>query len=536
MGRHGERPVYNIAGEELTNDTPGRRPAGCPVSGAGAAADKIKFRFGRLFDRYDGMAEALVELGATMKADPPVKTLPPSEEAPDDSNIPAGYTYLGQFIAHEITFDKTRLLDVPADPPEGYRSPSLDLDSLYGCGPSDEKDSEMYRDGGEFKLGPVVQASSFNAIDRWNDLPRKKKEPAEPGKPARYEAVIGDERNDENLPLAQTHLAFLKFHNRVVKYLRDNPGKQDAGKSLFEQARETVVRHFQHIVLHDFLPRVLDAGVLKAVLGGDRRCKALSDVGSKDELFMPVEFSGAAFRFGHSMVRPSYDYNHFQKGDPRFPTNSRPATLESFFTFTQFSGDLDGLQGLDNRWVIDWRRFYDFGPLSSVTFNKAKKIDTNFDLRLERIKGYPHNVSDDKYKAITARNLVRGYVLKLPTGQTVAKALGETPMTAGMITSMASDEQFAVLTDCAYKFHVRTPLWFYVLKEAELFGGGNRLGPVGSRVVAETFYCIIRHSDYSVITAPLSDAEMLPGREARKFDMADLLSCLGGDVNPTRSD
>jgi hypothetical protein len=197
-------------------------------------------------------------------------------------------------------------------------------------------------------------------------------------------------------------------------------------------------------------------------------------------------------------------------------------------------------ESLASDWVIDWRRFYDFSNApqhsAQVVHNKAKRINTGFNLHLDQIGSYPHNV-EMAYSAITVRNLIRGCCLKLPTGQCVANKLNVKSLLPTEITDGETPAVRAALVDMDNQFDVKTPLWFYILKEAKLLGDdGNRLGPVGSRIVAETFYGIIKHSDHSIISKPLVPPEMLPGRTPGQFDMVDMLSCMGGDVNPSHRD
>lgn len=521
MRRHGERAIY-VIGEDEIHDTLCQLATGCPVSGAaaapgGATSKPNTFKFDRLCEARpcdESAWASLAELGLAMNA--------PPADSPEDSNIPAGYTYLGQFIAHELTFDKTPGLQNLDALPAGYRSPTLDLDSLYGDGPGGAS-ADLYQ-GAELKVGTNSSDTfKFPNDDCYHDLPRREK--TENGR-TRHEALLADERNEENLPLAQMHLAFIKFHNGVVKLLRSLPGGAANEQSLYERARRVVVRHFQRIVLDDFLPRVVDPDILKAVRAGDIRCDKLRGVRSKDELFMPVEFSAAAFRLGHSMVRPAYEFNEFHQS--RFPRPG-PAILNELFRFTQFSGDLGGKVSLRADWVIDWRRFFAFPGPDRADYNLARKIDTKFDLHLNEISEYPHQVPA-QYRAITVRNLIRGCILKLATGQAVARSLGERPMSATMLASGSTKEIRDVLErNC---FLLNTPLWFYILKEAELFGDGNSLGPVGSRIVAETFYTILKYSEHSIILDSQPDGEvMLPARAPGRFDMVDMLKFMG-EINP----
>ncbi len=456
----------------------------------------------------------------------------------DSSNpaIPAGFTYLGQFIAHDLTFDMTRRpLGAPA--PEGGpvqgRSPALDLDSLYGAGPA--KAPHLYQDHARLKVGTTAR-TTFPDPDvdvelPGFDLPRV----GSPGatKRERQTALIPDTRNDDNLLVAQIHLAFIRFHNRVVKELSDAGVPAD---TLWERAQATVTKYYQRMVLTDFLPRVLDPGVLDDVLQHGRRHFERTALPTTPPT-MPVEFAFAAFRFGHSMVRERYELNRvFQTRGPNFP-----AKLGLLLRFSGTSGNLspDGdwddpdtgaFDRLATNWVVDWRRFFDFGEAGidgltppAGTFNVAKRIDTLLSDPLHflplgsllRRSGTPTPAFE---RNLAYRTLIRGAGEGLPTGQQMAElfevdALNEVQLTQGD-RGVAADR---ILQDGGV--FTTTPLWFYVLREAEVNGG--RLGAVGSRIVAETFHRAIEGSPISILRDP--DLELRLGPDANTFKMAHLL-------------
>ncbi|HJR06832.1 MAG TPA: heme peroxidase family protein [Pyrinomonadaceae bacterium] len=545
---------------------------GCPITG-GTPDGKVKYPpvwFGRMFPprRLEGLSEeqlmeialCLIELGKCM--DDPVKYFKDKKDAPalaaakqEESDIPAGYTYLGQFITHEITFHKTKDLPLVEPLPKNIRSPSLDLDSIYGAGPNDLQSKELYEAGAyrvRLKVGwtqpPLPPDSSRrSAFDAefQNDLPRLTRG----DRTERGVAIIGDERNDENLPLAQTHVAFLKFHNRVVEDLKSGRYKgvaPPATAELFDAAKAEVVKHFQWIVLNDYLPRIVGKDLVKDVI---RKPSDSFNPGSADELFIPLEFSAAAFRIGHSMVRRKYKWNR----------EHEDVALSQLFTNTKLSGNLEGLDRLDSTWVIDWKRFYDFTPFADEypaseplkKFNKAGKIDTTFDLHLEQIKGFQHlqppkenNGGGEKpdeekpanplfngQKALTVRNLLRGLALGLPWAEDVADALKLTEAQRLKPTELRAEPHANLLAALGEK---KTPLWFYILREAKVQGDGGRLGHVGGRIVAETLIGLIRHSGYSILRQvegndsewELSDWRPAYPRkptEPETFEMIDLL-------------
>lgn len=520
MSRHWGRDDFFIAGEGLSSAPPYMSGAGhsCirPGSPAFGHVDVVNFKFGRMFERCRGrqsaetperMLEMLLRLGTCMNS---AAAHPAPSDGSEDSDIPAGYTYLGQFIAHEVTFNQREEFTPCDSAPASMRSPHIDLDSLYGAGPDCPVSAHLYRDHARLKEGRTTPLPDLNK-EFDNDLPRGAGAAGNP-----KEALIGDPRNDENLTVAQTHLAFIKFHNKVVDALEADGCPP---RSLFPCARKTVAQHFQWLILEDYLPRLLDPSVLNLVRN---RPPAQLRVEDEDGVFMPLEFSAAAFRVGHSMIRDRYEWNAYHCSEG--PTASGPAHLFQLFKLTNFSGDLDGAPTLKSDWVVDWRRFYDFESCdprgNRPRPNMARKIDTIFDIRLDKVPGYPHLDMPVTHRSLTARNLLRGFALGLPTGEEVAEQLGVEPISEREVVSGPHAE---VLGDPA--FRGMTPLWYYILKEAEL-NGGSRLGPVGSSIIAETLIGLIRKSPYSILETP--DWQPFPARRTsgggRRFEMTDLLN------------
>ena len=460
-------------------------------------------KFGRMFPNLPAFTppeDSLKELAEVMLDEDP------DNPQGDNINVPAGYTYLGQFIDHDITLDTTPLGEVMVDPlaVKNFRTPKLDLDSLYGSGPDVQPYLYQKDDSDLFLIGKTNQqpggGDASIPTELPNDLPRS---------PSTL-AIIGDPRNDENLIVAQTHLAFLKFHNKVVEGIRDGSIKPGSamGKSCFETARETVIWHYQWIVLFDFLSRVIDQRQLRRVLKGGRRFFKFDQ-----EPFMPVEFSVAAYRLGHSMIRASYDYNRVFT--PR-PGGRVSATLELLFTFTARSGRA---VPIPSDWIIDWRRFF---PVDSkVPVGLSRKLDPFLVDPLKNLPGFeaPNN-------SLAVRNLLRGRSLGLPSGQDVARCMGFRPLSPELI-SRGTDGQVAAKLG----FDVNSPLWYYILKEAQIEGKGIRLGTVGSRILAEVFVGLIEGDRNSFLSRCPKWTPILPAEKPNTFTMTDLLRFVG-DVNP----
>ncbi|WP_170323867.1 peroxidase family protein [Cryptosporangium phraense] len=429
----------------------------------------------------------------------------------NDSTIPAVYTYLGQFVDHDLTAATDRdNPDVgtvtddnlhPADPDlivqklHNARFPALNLDSLYGDGPTFDPDdptaAQDFYDGIKLKVGQVQKLGQNIAkkiplegdLDR--DLPRT---PTGATPAEKRVARIGDGRNDENLIIAQLHVAFLRFHNAVVAQVRAGSGPEATDEDVFTEAQRLVRWHYQWIVLHDYLPTIALPGVVDKVLSDPANLlvTAVGQRGDDEPTFMPLEFATAGFRFGHSMVRAVYDFNrNFGRGA------AAGATFAQLFQFTGTGGFLPAATAtkLPSNWIVEWDRFTEFDPRFPDRF--SRRIDTNladplFDMKnqIAGIDPPPSPTVAHVLKHLAVRNLRRGYLLSLPTGQAVAAELGLDALTEDELLHDTTSKVAVALQKGG--FLERTPLWFYLLKEAEVRAGGNSLGEVGSTIVAQT--------------------------------------------------
>ncbi|MGA9770196.1 MAG: heme peroxidase family protein [Blastocatellia bacterium] len=475
-----------------------------------SADEKPEFRFGRLFADLPPLIttdESLIELG---------KLLFLNQDLSENPSLPAGYTFLGQFVAHDISLDVN--LDIPsdqvnADEVENVRSPFLDLENLYGAGPSESPD--LYNDDQvHLKIGDTEAVKTDDA-DRvyHNDLPRENKI-----------AIVNDFRSDENLALAQTHVAFIKFHNSVVD--RISQDSQSPKSVIFEAAREKVIQHYQWIVLQDFLPKIIEADVLKdALKNGSMHFNVEDD----ETPFIPVEFSLGAFRVGHSMLIDSYEWNRvFQS--PADQKSGRAKFID-LLLFTGFGG-LQKNTTLPSNWIIDWTRFFDFtgfnGIVNNPKFNYAKRFGISLTPALGILKNFLSHITKQEFQSLPVLDLIRGSRLGLPSGQHAAQALGFEPISPSEMVKYPFPKSF---TD--FEFDKKTPLWYYIMREAEIFHSGKRLGPVGSRIVAETFVKLIRSSPHSILKKRGWKPD-LGQRKRNEFGMADLLVC-ANVVNPLGS-
>lgn len=424
----------------------------------------------------------LLTLGSAMVMEDPGTV---GNELPEYlSDIPAIYTYLGQFIDHDITARTDRETTVsqisdssgnvaaglaPVSPDEvvsalrNGRRPQLDLDSVFGDGPHFPTlaPSASY----ETEADPIYNAASwdiwlgysgaYNGKDRF-DLQRKEDKTA----------VIGDARNDENMILSQLHTGFIMAFNKIKSMLTTGT---DAEKYI--KARRLLTWAYQYIVVNDYLPHVCTPTVVKDTVENGPYF-FLTHKG----IFMPLEFSIAGFRFGHSMIRPFYQINN-DLGDVTIDGLLGATFRENYFT--------PGYWQLAPENTIDWTKFVGSGA------QKTRKIDWRLAQGLFNLSAFEPTIPmNTMFARLSQRNLLRGYSLSVPTGQAVAGAMGINPMTE---TEVLQDLPAASLTDIeAAGFGTRTPLWFYILKEASIQSDGNRLGVVGSRLVSETLVGMIK--------------------------------------------
>jgi hypothetical protein len=237
-----------------------------------------------------------------------------------------------------------------------------------------------------------------------------------------------------------------------------------------------------------------------------------------EEPAMPVEFSVAAYRFGHSMIRDSYSWNR------NFPD----AGLDFLFEFSGGSGGMAGLLTLPSNWPVDWRRLFDFRDAPGVppppALNRTRRIDTALALGLEIL---PRIGVEGDLASLAVRNLLRGRLIGLPSGQALAEALDVAALTPEQVRN---GPHAAILQ--RHGLDAQTPLWYYVLKEAEVFHGGARLGPVGSTLLAETFAGLIAGSRHSLLAEGNRYwRPTMPALRPGHFTMADLLLNVS-DLNP----
>jgi heme peroxidase len=416
----------------------------------------------------------------------------------DNLTHTAGTTFMGQFLDHDVTFDATTQLGQPAKPESvpNARSPRFDLDTVYGAGPV--ASGHLYDGSDPIKLR--IESGGL-----FEDVPRR----ADGG------AILGDPRNDANLMVAGLQAAFILFHNRVVDWVRAE-GTLHADADVFAAARRLTTWHYQWLIVHEFLPLFIGQPLVDDIMTNGPRYFAPA----KGQAYIPIEFSGAAYRFGHSMVRPSYRANLAgDNGQPFFPLLFDPTQ--------DGKADPDDLRGgaRARRRFIGWQTFFDFGD---GEIKRNKRIDTKLSTPLFTL---PLNAiaTHDAPTSLAQRNLLRHLTWALPSGQTIARQ-----MDADVLSPADLDE----LAGLGVGFEQHTPLWYYVLKEAEVMEDGLHLGPVGGRIVGEVFLGLLRADPDSYLAMLPNWRPTLPtrggaagqlGNPNAGFRMIDLLTFAGVD-------
>jgi len=469
-------------------------------------------KFGYLFDNlqcdpkqnllleHPQTAQNLIDLGYTMIESSAAPPAPNSE-------IPSAYTYFAQFVDHDITLEAVSK-DIPLDnhltPMElidvqrtikNARTAALDLDTVYEPAFREGAFHPIPRDSTNPNKLQIDRASTSptsihnppGTDSNDSDLPRV----ITPNDPEYGVAQIGDSRNDQNLMISQMHLAFLRAHNALI----------DQGKS-FDEAAKLLRQHYQWIVIHDFLPRIVDRSLVTDVLSG-----AIGIYDPPDRaFFLPLEFTVAAYRFGHSMIRSAYHYNALNE-------NNLEANLFALFRPQVLP---PRYHHISESWIIQWDRFVDGGT------NKARSIDTQLANSLSGLadnEGRPLNFQT----RLAIRDLLRGYLLRIPTGQAVARALKLPMMHCAELEAVAQSanpDQKALLKESGMS--CRTPLWFYVLAEASHYNSGKKLGPVGGAIVASVLIGLVRRSKDSILRYKNWSPTL--GRVNGQFDLSDLFS------------
>ncbi len=282
-------------------------------------------------------------------------------------------------------------------------------------------------------------------------------------------AIIGDPRNDSHMLMAQLHLAMLKAHNGFADEAR---GRGASEQAVFDTAARETRWHYQWAILNEFLPSLVGGPLVDEVIAdGPRWFRPDGDV------FIPLEFADAAYRYGHCQIRQKYQLNRATDPVPLFP-------------------DLLGFRPVPRARTVDWTLLFD-APGSDAA-QRARKIDGRLARPLIHLPvAITGETEIDEYHSLAVRDLQRGQGVGLPSGEAVARHLG--------VTALTSDEVGLRVIGWTGE----TPLWYYVLREAAVTTSGERLGPVGGRIVAEVIVTLLNRDPASVRFA---DPEWEPRR------------------------
>ena len=408
----------------------------------------------------------------------------------DNPSIPAGYTYLAQFLDHDITFDPSSSLQRQNDPNalENYRTPRYDLDSVYGGGPQASPYLYDTNDPDLLLIGSNPPGAGFESAD----LPRNQQ----------GRALIGDPRNDVHLVISQLQLAFLRFHNAAIARVRTDASLKIGAEADFQAAQRLARWHYQWIIVNDLLPKLVGADTADAVVGRDKKGQQQAKLAlykPRNQAFMPIEHSAAAYRLGHSMIRPSYQLNSGVGPIPIFSPSPEAAPTE----------DLRGFRPLPASWTIAWDRFFPgIGP-DPATVQPSRLIDSHI---ADPLATLPPKI-DQQQRSLALLNLFRGDRLGLPAGDAVAAAV------AAQVPEITSPP----LTADELGLTHPAPLWFYILKEAELRAGGQHLGPTGGRIVAEVLVGLLVKDPASFLRAAPSWTPTFTAAQPGTFTISDLI-------------
>lgn len=449
-------------------------------------------RFGRIFSQLNPNYNHPLELA---KLGAPGGPMDGGKGRDPSISIPMGMVFFGQFIDHDITLDTTSSLDQVNDPhtTQNFRTPNMDLDCIYGSGP--EAGNFMYKKDGMYLLtGEISTAYSYsNQNLRDNDLTRTKE----------GVAVIGDPRNDENRIVSQLQLAFIKFHNKVVDHVISDRGLTaadlkfgDIRKEVYEEARRLVTWHYHWIVLYEYLPLIIGQPLVNSILGTGRKHF------TSRRSFIPIEFSAAAYRFGHSLAPQKLKTRVGQAQD-----------------FDLFGGTLGfGFQPIsDNRQIVEWKMMFDIDAANPA--QRTDKLNIKLPADLLDLPFIQHGE-----KSLATRNLLRGQSFLLPSGELVAEEIGLSAADKNTINNHIANITSGI------DISNGTPLWFYILAESEIIGRndgqhtkpGEGLGQVGGTIVGETLIGMMENDPNSFLSLNRNWSPTLSSDG--NFTMADLMT------------
>jgi hypothetical protein len=410
-------------------------------------------RYGRMFDLPAlDVDDTIRRLGA-------VGSFCDGGECKEDSEVEAGWPFFGQYVAHDLTADRSPLrahTDLGAL--RNMRSPRANLEALYGGGPGGSP--YLYQRDDPAKL-----------LENDGDLPRNQQ----------GIALIGDPRNDVHVFMGQMQVAFIAAHNLLVERLREDGVAEG---DLFDEARRSLSWHYQWLIVSEFLPGLVGQELVDEVVQAGLRLYR-----PEAEPFIPVEFADAAYRYGHSQIRQLYQLQPGGGSYPVFP-------------------DLIGFGPVGGR-RVDWSLLFDVPGRPAA--QRSKPMDGQLPRSLIQLPvALTGAVDDEAYHSLAARDLERGQGTGLPSGEAVARLIG---------ADLLSEDDLDLRR---HGWESETPLWLYILRESSVRHSGDRLGEVGGRIVTEVLYGVIQYDPESYLAVDPDWTPTLPARSDR-FRLADIL-------------
>jgi hypothetical protein len=434
-----------------------------------------------------------------------------------NKNIPAGYTYFGQLVAHDLVQSSAPFsgLGQISNPQRDFRNTRLVLDTIYGGGPrvtplAYEIPSPLIDDRVSLRLGRTT-APLRGDLGPARDLPRGGGCPFSNGREStkryRRDVYIADPRNDDNFFLSQLVTLFHILHNLIYQILTDSrfdhhfSGLNHPELKRFSFTRRIVALVFRSIVVDDFLKRLLNEDVWKLYSSGKLQGGTLD---SRSDDRMPVEFSHAAFRLGHAMVLDEYKVNEIlQTGEMMGGTNVGHMRL--FGALHASSSRYLDLVPIKSSWLISWSNFFDIPGESPAQSSRRISPSMAGDLHGERSTFFQS--ADGNGTGLIYRDLIRGTKSGLRSVNSLAECLEALlgPVDADLLKRYESDckrkmspqalgtwlNAEADISFCGKEIstiHGDPPLFFHLLFEAFKLESGFGWGFLSSVITAEVIF------------------------------------------------
>lgn len=452
---------------------------------------------------------------------------PPADGKFDNPNIPSGYTYLFQLAAHDLVHSTVllSLAEGRLTAISNSRSAPLRLETIFGEGPAARPDLyEKVTSGSRFhprlRVGPLRENGPLGVGNEKPTITNLDFDIARGGCPFGHdgrakglpEPMIGDPRNDDHPILSQLVVLFHYLHNTILAEIAAAPSHPAMGSPFdtdhvnYLGARTATTLIYRNIVRHDLLQRLLHPVVRDAYERGSVRVVD-KPVVPGERWQTPFELTHGALRAAHTMVRPSYKFN----------AQGHPEEFSLRLMLLQSSDDQPGQMPLQTKWALDWSRF--FGGGNPMDFNYSRRIRPHYDGHMFDELTFPAE-NGDGVVGLAYRDLLSGMdgmpwslaalvqvlrdshgavfdrspLLKRDLAQPDALPWAG-PLAAWLraIPAYLDDDNFS--DDDIRALSSDPPLSLFILFEAmtdPAANGGERLGVLGSILVADVIYNVLR--------------------------------------------